>query len=154
MYLLLINFICLLLLCSCAASTPQMEQDLTSAPVVRDKLSRSLYLVSRARLALHEGDYPTALNLLRDAIEVDPESAMLHGEMAELKLKIGQVPEALDYIKKAIKLDPAYRPPYALGGILMGSTGKDLEAATYLRTAIKLDPSKEGAYLQSDEAVP
>jgi len=147
MYLLLINFICLLLLCSCAASTPQMEQDLTSAPVVRDKLSRSLYLVSRARLALHEGDYPTALNLLRDAIEVDPESAMLHGEMAELKLKIGQVPEALDYIKKAIKLDPAYRPPYALGGILMGSTGKDLEAATYLRTAIKLDPSKEDAYL-------
>jgi len=147
MYLLLIKLICLLLLCSCAVGTPHTEQDLTSAPPVRDKLSRSLYLVSRSRLALHEGDYQTALNLLRDAIEIDPGSAVLHGDVAEIALKTGQVPEALDYINKAITLDPAYRPPYALGGILMGSTGKDLEAANYLRTAIKLDPSKEDAYL-------
>jgi tetratricopeptide (TPR) repeat protein len=147
MYLLLMKLICLLLLCSCAASTPHIEQDLNAAPQVREKLSRSLYLVSRARLASHAGDYPTALNLLNSAIELDPLSAMLYADVAEIKLKVGQVPEALEYIDKAIKLDLDYRPPYALGGILMASTGKDLEAAKYLRTAVKLDPTKEDAYL-------
>ena len=147
MRLRLIILMSLLLLSSCAAGTPHFDNELTAPPRGLDTHSRSLYLVSRARLALHEGDYPAALSLLRDAIELDPGSAMLHADVADIKLKIGQVPEALEYINKAIKLDPAYRPPYVIGGILMSSVGKDLEAADYLRTALKLDPSKEDAYL-------
>jgi tetratricopeptide (TPR) repeat protein len=115
---------------------------------IHDKKSRALYIYSRARLAGLEGDYPAALNLLRDAIELDPDSAFLYTSMAEFKLKIGQVQEAMEYINKAIELDPAYRPPYLIAGALMAATGKDAEAAVYLRTAIKLDPSKEDAYLQ------
>lgn len=137
----------LLVLVSCATSTPLPENTASTVHKMPDGHSRSLYLYSRARLATHEGDYPTALSLLRDAIELDPGSAMLHNEVAEIKLKIGQVPEALEYINKAIKLDPVYRPPYVLAGILMSSAGKDWEAADYLRKAVKLDPSKEDAYL-------
>ena len=136
-----------LVLASCAASTPHPQNVASTAHNISNGSSRSLYLYSRARLATHEGNYPAALSLLRDAIELDPGSAMLHSEVAEIKLKIGQVPEALEYINKAIKLDPAYRPPYVLAGVLMSSTGKDWEAADYLRKAVKLDPSKEEAYL-------
>lgn len=147
MRLRLIILMSLLVLTSCAGSTPHPENDLSEVQKTTDDHSRALYLYSRARLATHEGDYPAALSLLREAIEHDPGSAMLHSEVAEVKLKIGQVPEALEYINKAIKLDPAYRPPYVLAGILMASTGKDWEAADYLRKAVKLDPSKEDAYL-------
>jgi tetratricopeptide (TPR) repeat protein len=147
MLLRLIILISTLILASCVAGTPSPETDQSLAPKVFDHYSRSLYLFSRARLATHEGDYPTALSLLRDAIELDPGSAMLHSEVAELKLKIGQVPESFEFINKSIKLDPSYRPPYIMAGILKSSAGKDLEAVDYLRKAVKLDPSREDAYL-------
>ncbi|MBC8017348.1 MAG: tetratricopeptide repeat protein [Verrucomicrobia bacterium] len=136
------------LLSSCATvpvPTPEAALKSTSA---RDGRLRALYLYSRARLAGLEGDYPAALNILRDAVELDPSSAFLHSSIAEIKLKIGQAPEALEYVFKAIKLDPAYRPPYLMAGALMAAAGKDLEAAEYLRKAIALDPDKEDAYLQ------
>jgi tetratricopeptide (TPR) repeat protein len=144
MLLRLIILMSLIVLASCAAGTPHPE---IVAPKFFDRDSRALYLYSRARLATYEGDYPNALNLLRDAIELDPGSAILHSEVAELKLKIGQVPEALEYINKSIKLDPSYRPPYIMAGLLLSSAGKDLEAADYLRKAVKLDSSREDAYL-------
>jgi tetratricopeptide (TPR) repeat protein len=135
------------LLVSCA--TPGKHASFSSAEQlsVHKGHARALYLYSRARLASIEGDYPAALNLLRLAIEEEPDSAFLHAAIAENKLKIGQVQEALEYIFKAIKLDPAFREPYVMAGVLMASAGKDVEAAGYLRTAVKLDPAKEDAYL-------
>jgi tetratricopeptide (TPR) repeat protein len=147
MYMRLIILLSLLLLNACAGVTPVSEPVLLAAPRIHDSHARSLYLFSRARIAAHEGDYPAALNLLREAISIDPESARLLAEVADIKLKIGQIPEALEYINKAIVLDPKYRPPYILGGILMSSAGRDLEAADYLRSAVKIDPTKEDAYL-------
>ena len=143
----LIILLFLLLLSACASIAPSSETAPIATTKIHDNHARSLYLYSRARIAVLEGDYPAALNLLREAILLEPDSARMHGEMADIKLKIGQIPEALEYINKAISLDPDYRPPYVLGGILMSSAGKDLEAAVYLRKAIKIDPSKEDAYL-------
>lgn len=147
MYIRPITLLFILLLSACAGIAPSPESAAPLIPKSHDSHARSLYLFSRARIATHEGDYPTALNLLRDAITLEPGSALLHGEIADIKLKIGQIPEALEYINKAIALDPGYRPPYVLGGILMASAGKDWEAADYLRKAVKIDPSKEDAYL-------
>ena len=147
MYMRLIILLSLLLLAACAGLAPIPENAPITTPKTHDNHARSLYLFSRARIAVHENDYPAALNLLREAIALEPDSARMHGEMADIKLKIGQVPEALEYINKAIELDPNFRPPYILGGIVMSSTGKDLEAADYLRKAVKIDPSKEDAYL-------
>jgi len=146
-------FIALLLLLaalmSSCATTPGSPSDETAHKnTLHDNKSRAMYSYSRARLAGLEGDYPAALNLMRDAVELDPDSAFLYSAMAEYKLKIGQVQEALEYINKSIKLDPAYRPPYLMAGALMAATGKDAEAAVYLRKAIELDPTKEDAYLQ------
>lgn len=138
----------LLFLAACSRFTPAPK--VIPPPVIKkaeDNHARSLYLFSLARIAALENDYPSALNLLREAILIEPDSARLHGEVADIKLKIGQVPEALEFINKSIALDPEYRPPYVLGGILMASAGKDWEAADYLRKAVKIDPSKEDAYL-------
>ena len=143
----LIILLFLLLLSACAGITPIPENAPSVTQQIHDTHSHSLYLFSRARIATNEGDYPTALNLLREAISFEPDSARIHGEMAEIKLKIGQIPETLEYINKAIALDPSYRPPYVLGGVLMSSAGKDIEAADFFRKAIKIDPSKEDAYL-------
>jgi len=147
LYLLIILLFFLPLLSSCAATGNATTSDAYTSSVSTDGKARALYLFSRARLATNDGDFPTALNLLRDAIEKDPTSAFLHTAVADLKLKIGQVPEALEYINKAIELDPDYREPYVIAGIVMVSAGKDAEAAKYLRKAIKLDPSKEDAYI-------
>lgn len=143
----LIVLLCFTLLSSCATTGVPNPSDDQSSPLVHDGHSRALYLYSRARLASNDGDYPAALSILRDAIELDPSSAFLHAAAADLKLKIGQVNEAMEYINKAIALDPASRDPYVMAGVLMASAGKDWEAADYLRKAIKLDPSKEDAYL-------
>lgn len=144
----LIILLCATMLSSCATTGGGVPLDTATAPVVHDSRGRALYLYSRARLAAHDGDYPTALSILRDALELDPASAFLHTAIAEIKLKIGQVQEALEYIDKAIRLDPAYREPYVMAGAIMLSAGKDREAAVYLRKAVELDPDKEDAYLQ------
>jgi len=135
-------------LSSCATvpeASPEVSLTSTSS---HDGKTRAMYLYSRVRLAELEGDYPAALNILRDALALDPSSAFLHSAMAEIKLKIGQAPEAMEYISKAIKLDPAYRPPYLMAGSVMAAAGKNSEAVVYLRKAVQLDPAKEDAYLQ------
>jgi tetratricopeptide (TPR) repeat protein len=136
------------LLSSCATGFGPSPDASIESSSVHDGKSRALYLYSRARLAGLEGDYPTALNILRDAIELDPESAFLYVSLAEVKIKIGQVPDALELINKAIALDPTYRAPYLIAGSVMAAAGKDQEAAGYLRKAVQLDPAKEEAYLQ------
>jgi len=146
MHYLILCLICSVLLSSCAV-TPTHDSGL-QPDTVRDSKARSLSLYSRSRLAIHEGDYPTALTLMRDALDLDPDSAFLNSSMAAVKLKIGQIQEAMDYCNKAIALDPTYRPPYLLAGSIMAATGKDSEATGYLRKAIELDPNKEDAYLQ------
>jgi tetratricopeptide (TPR) repeat protein len=138
-----------MLLSSCATFPDQEPHDSRTSPTTPEAASsRALYLYSRARLASLDGDYPAALTILRNAIELDPSSAFLYAAVAEVKLKIGQIPEAMESVKNAIKLDPAYRAPYLLAGTVMASSGRDQEAAGYLRTAVKLDPSKDDAYLQ------
>lgn len=147
MYMRSIILLFFLFLAACAGVSPTTENSSTVTPGIYDSHARSLYFFSRARLATVEGDYPSALNLLREAILLEPDSAVLHGEVADIKLKIGQIPEALEYINSAIALDENYRPPFVLGGVLMAAAGKDLEAADFLRKAVKIDPSKEDAYL-------
>ncbi len=147
MHLRLIILLSLLITTSCSTVAPPPEKAPPVTYKSHDVHAHALYLFSRSKIAENEGDYPSALSLLREAISLEPDSAKLYGEAADIKLKIGQIPEALEYINKAIAIDPAYRPPYVLGGILMSSAGKDLEAADYLRKAVKIDPSKEDAYL-------
>lgn len=140
----LVVFAALFILSSCATVPPPLPKDLTHTI---NPVSRALNLYSQARMAALDGEYPAALNLLRDAILMDPKSAFLHSAAGEIKLKIGQTPEALEYLKKAIQLDPSYRPPFVMAGSIMAAAGKDWDAADYLRKAVKLDPSKEDAYL-------
>jgi tetratricopeptide (TPR) repeat protein len=140
-------FIFVVLLSSCAAVPGPTPDAPLQSNSVHSGSARAQYLYSRARLATLEQDYPAALNILRDAIELDPDSAFLNAALAEVKFKIGQVEEALEYIGRAIKLDPSYRLPYLMAGSYMATSGKDSEAVVYLRKAVELDPSKEDAYL-------
>lgn len=146
-YFSLVLIVAALMLSSCAGVPGPTPDATLQSGSVNDGKSRALYLYSRARLATLEGDYPAALDLLRDAIGQDPNSAFLYTSLAEVKIKIGQIPEALEYIDKAIKLDPSYREPYLMAGSIMAASGKDSEATAYLRKAVQLDPSKEDAYL-------
>src|SRR5512133_1422890 len=82
-------------LSSCATVPAPTPEDSHKPALIHDDRARAQYLFSRARLAELEGDYPAALNILRDAIVLDPSSAFLHSAIAEIKLKIGQIPEAL-----------------------------------------------------------
>lgn len=147
MKIFLMMFLAAMVLSSCATIGDQAPVTPSASPIISYGNSHALYLYSRARIASLEGDYPSALILLRDAVEADPTAAFLYAAIAENKLKIGQVQEALENVNKAIALDPAFREPYVMAGILMASAGKDTEAAGYLRTAVKLDPTKEDAYL-------
>src|SRR6266702_3463830 len=121
MYMRLIILLFLLLLCACASIAPSPESAPSPIPKVRDNHSHSLYLFSRARIAAHEGDYLAVLNLLREVIVFELDSAIMHGEVVDIKLKIGQILEVFEYINKVIALDFDYRSPYVLVGIVMSS---------------------------------
>ena len=60
----LIILLFLLLLTACAGIAPTSENAPLVTTKIHDNHARSLYLYSRARIAVLEGDYPAALNLL------------------------------------------------------------------------------------------
>ena len=85
MHMRLIILLFLLLLTACASVAPPPENITSDAPAFRDNHARSLYLFSRSRISVNEGDYPAALNLLREAISLEPDSALMHADVADIK---------------------------------------------------------------------
>ena len=86
-----------------------------------------------------------AISEYRQAIQLDPKSALPHNVLGNMLSDQGKAEEAISEYRQAIQLDPKDAVPhYNLGNVLLNQ-GKTEEAISEYRQAIQLDPKDESA---------
>jgi protein O-GlcNAc transferase len=102
--------------------------------------------VSAIRTALERGDAVEAELLARDALELDPEDALLHAYLGSILMARGNVTEALPQYQMAIHLQPEVAAYYNELGNALAACGDFEAAAVALREAAKLSPELPEIY--------
>jgi tetratricopeptide (TPR) repeat protein len=105
---------------------------------------------SGPRLALahalyDQGRLEDAVTELRQAISLDPSSAILHHNLALTLKEQKKVTEAIGEFRKAIELDPQLAYPHYNLGLLLEELGKLDEAMAEYRKATEIDPKNADA---------
>jgi tetratricopeptide (TPR) repeat protein len=98
-------------------------------------------------LALNMSRPAEAEDLLRKAIEIDPNESFFHATLGNVLEDLGRYAEAEGAFRVALKLEP--EDPYAwmwLGDLLGQHMNRAAEAERSLRRAIEIDPTKSLAY--------
>lgn len=100
-------------------------------------------VIERARSAARAGRLDEARNAYRRALEVSPDTAFLHRELAVVERRRNDLASALAELRRAVDLDPADAAAFVeLGEILEQQSNFD-EAEKAYRKAIDLEPSDE-----------
>uniref|UniRef100_A0A183C4V7 TPR_REGION domain-containing protein n=1 Tax=Globodera pallida TaxID=36090 RepID=A0A183C4V7_GLOPA len=92
-----------------------------------------------AMTAFNEGDYQKALDLLTQAIMLNPGSAILHAKRANTLLKMYKMKAAIQDCDKAITINPDSAQPYKFRGRANQLLGNWVEAHQDLAMSCKLD---------------
>jgi len=92
-------------------------------------------------LSYQRGDSGRAVELIEQAVGVQPNNPTFHANLAEAYRTLGQLERAVACCRAALKLSPAY--PEALGtlGAALQELGQPMEAAEHLRHALRLQPA-------------
>jgi tetratricopeptide (TPR) repeat protein len=99
------------------------------------------YVMNEAALFLKAGDYDKAVEVYKEAIELDPGNARAYFYLGKAEATEGHVEESKELMRQAIELNPAYRP-YALLTLGVAEANKGLyhPAAEYFTAALEADP--------------
>lgn len=128
---LLLNTLLALLLPLAAHSAPQ-------SPAGSQEAQRH-YL--KASLLERRGAYAEALAEFEKALELDPESAFLAGEAAELALEVQDWERAEKWARRRLELAPKDAKSRLALGRVQWAKGRTAEAEKSLEEALRLDPS-------------
>lgn len=91
-------------------------------------------------LALDVGRTKEAVPISRQAVALDPKSAIINSDYAEALAAAGRLDEALEQYRVAIEIDPEFSVAYEGVGAVLGNLGRiDEEIAAY-NQMIRLDP--------------
>jgi Tfp pilus assembly protein PilF len=93
-------------------------------------------------------DYAQAVSALQQALRYEPDSALLHTELARLLLQSGDANTALQACQKAVGLAPEYPPAQLLLGRLQARLQHPDAAKVAFQKAIALQPDDPEAYLE------
>jgi predicted O-linked N-acetylglucosamine transferase (SPINDLY family) len=97
-------------------------------------------------LAGQAGQLDAAIDLIRRALRIKPDSALAQNNLATTLAKRGQIDEAIAVFRMAIRLKPSYADAYYnLGNTLRETEWLD-EAITAFRQAIQLKPDHADAH--------
>lgn len=116
-------------------------------------------ILTEADLYIKLGDEGRFGTLMQEAIEQDPNNAILYYNLGVVNGNQGKRSEAIDYYKKAIELDPTYEPTYLnLSSVILEGEATIVEQMNSLGTSAAdnrkydvLKAKREGLFL---EAVP
>ena len=96
------------------------------------------------------GDLDGAIAEYQKALKADPESSVLHLNLASVFIKKNDLPSAIAQLKRSIELEPLAVEPHAILALLYASANKeDLAAEEYtaaLKNASKLEPKNIEIY--------
>lgn len=87
------------------------------------------------------GRLDRAHNLFQRAIELDPDSSVLHFLLAETLYNRGMSEDAIRFVRRSIDLNPENPDAHYLLGFLLGDLGRTEEAAEANRRAVMLNPT-------------
>lgn len=116
-------------------------------PILLPKITREYQVKKDIRTLLEQGDYyarigsyDRALKFFRDAVKLDPGSAMAHNNLGVVHKVKGRIDEAIDAFKTAIALEPSYAEPLNNLGIIYSEMGDLPEARRLFAISARLNP--------------
>ena len=119
------------------SSTSLEHQELTTD----DKMARARALGRRARIAYQESNYADAEELLRLAVQLDPEAPGYWGLFGRVLSRLGKYNEATSALSRAIELTQVNRSLYLLHrGIAYTMSGQYGRALDDFDNRLKLSP--------------
>lgn len=92
-------------------------------------------------MALHianEGQMQEAIEHLKNAVDIDPDSALYHGHLGKLLYMNGKIDDALISMRKAAKFDPRNSVWHYNFGALLHETGNLDDASLQFQNAMEL----------------
>ncbi len=84
------------------------------------------------------------LQLLQQALQLNPESYLANANTGKLLLMAGQAPQAEQFLVKAVRLQPESVAALRDLGMVYVVTERPTQALTFLQTAVRLDPEEFG----------
>ena len=98
-------------------------------------------LIQLALSVKEVGDIEIAQQWLERALEVDPNSSLVHFYLGEISYNRGLLKEALMSLKQAIDLNPENHEAWYLLGFVLGDAGLEADARDATQRAFKLNPA-------------
>lgn len=116
----------------------------TRNPVYHCNLAKAVYLQKKTEMAIAH---------LHQSIELKPDWAQSHYDLASLLNETGQIAPAIDHYQQALKLNPEYIEALRSLGTLMQNQGRHENAMTYYQKALSLSPKDAKTHLYIAEAL-
>lgn len=89
----------------------------------------------------HYGFYDAGMKQIKDALRLDPLSAVLHANLGTVLFELGRPEEAIAQFKKTIETNVDFPPPYwSIGGIYWTYFGQLDEALIWFKEALARNP--------------
>lgn len=104
-------------------------------------------------IALQQGRYPDAVELISKAIRVSPGIPAFHCNLGNAYRNLNQYDSAIAAYRKAIQLDPAFEAAHSNLGNALKDSGRLVEAIEHYRKALSLSPNFAGAYCNLGSAL-
>jgi Flp pilus assembly protein TadD len=98
-------------------------------------------IVQRARALTARGDLAAALEVLEEAVRVEPRSAPVWFEIGVVLAKQGEAEEAVDAFDHATDLEPRFAEAHFHKGLLLAELGREDEASRSLSKSADLSDS-------------
>ncbi|MEE8424421.1 MAG: tetratricopeptide repeat protein [Elusimicrobiota bacterium] len=108
-----------------------------------EKASYKYYL--KALLLTNQGSYTEALLEYEAALQIDPQSAFMYEQAAELALETGRVDRALEFSKRLAELSPNNARAYYLLGNVHWARGEWRQSKEAFEKTLKIKPDYQEA---------
>lgn len=126
----------------------QFRQSSTQEPPRQDPLLDAIqslasgaawYLVQGITLR-DEGDFRGAETAFLQALEVDPDHSVVHGNLSSLYVVLRDPVKVEEHYRKAVAIDPGMYKTHYNFGMFLGMSGRMREAEEVLRKALEINP--------------
>jgi protein O-GlcNAc transferase len=97
-------------------------------------------------IAYQAGEYPTAVELIKRALDIDAGNSAYHNNLGNAYKQMGLHGNAIGCYRRAIELNPEYAEAYFDLGNTFQELGRLHDAISAYRSALKIDPSLAEAH--------
>lgn len=109
---------------------------LQPAPQAASPLGQAYFLFLEGRTLEGRGDVEGAVRVYRQVLELAPQAADVHAELAALYARQGRATESMASVRSALAIDPANREAHRIGGFVLATIADQRDDASIREEAI------------------